>query len=394
MFDQQLRFSARRIIFSSIADDPNGLAIPITISHFTPDLHLRGERLDRLLPIGTVLAIREPFVSLNHLAHGGPSAGKAQVGVRVDTPTDVVLVGEFHPMLRDVAWEGKLESSPVCVAGFEGAVAVTQLWTQEGKAQLAADEEAAQELIKSLLENRRPGAAYRALRAAQRSNSLASPELEARVLYALGQYSRAASVCEGALKSLDATRAPLPHAQLSAQLSRAQSRCDEESKGSFDIRAMYFQSQRVLAPRLDVADFVGRVRVEDVEGAGRGLILTHDVEPGELLLCCKAVGSAYPEDWDGLPVLRLNLETGITTTTSQVLAATNIIHTLIGAVLKLRLCALWPPLTYVLTSRLFRSARICAPFPWPYSRPRDDILPLGGHALSSALDIDPPRARS
>ncbi len=60
---------------------PSGNAIPVSIAHFTSNLHLTGSQLDAHLPIGTVVAIREPFVSLNHFAKGGPCQGGKSVPV-------------------------------------------------------------------------------------------------------------------------------------------------------------------------------------------------------------------------------------------------------------------------------------------------------------------------
>jgi len=68
--------------------------------------------------------------------------------------------------------------------------------------------------------------------------------------------------------------------------------------------------------------------VRDIEGAGRGLVATRDVQPGEVILLCRAVAPQYPS---GPPVLRLNLENGLVSTSSQIAAQSGLIHALVGA---------------------------------------------------------------
>lgn len=60
-------------------------------------------------------------------------------------------------------------------------------------------------------------------------------------------------------------------------------------------------------------------------------MLTKDVEEGELLLCCKAAASSYAADpgCRGLHLLRSSVESGVTSTTTQVLAATKSIHAIV-----------------------------------------------------------------
>ena len=66
---------------SFVGVTPNGGALPVSIAHFTPNLHLHGPELDALLPVGTKLLIREPYLSQHYLGVGGPITGdKGVVG--------------------------------------------------------------------------------------------------------------------------------------------------------------------------------------------------------------------------------------------------------------------------------------------------------------------------
>ena len=58
---------------------------------------LSGPPLDARLPIGTKIAIREPYVKIS----GG---GGGQPFVRVDSPTDIVIFKDDDPRCKGVTW--------------------------------------------------------------------------------------------------------------------------------------------------------------------------------------------------------------------------------------------------------------------------------------------------
>ena len=58
---------------------------------------LSGPPLDSQLPIGTKIAIREPYVKIS----GG---GGGQPFVRVDSPTDIVIFKDDDPRCKGVTW--------------------------------------------------------------------------------------------------------------------------------------------------------------------------------------------------------------------------------------------------------------------------------------------------
>jgi hypothetical protein len=57
---------------------------------------LFGPSLDSQLPIGTKIAIREPYVKI--------IAGGGQPFVRVDSPTDIVVLEDDDPRCEGVTW--------------------------------------------------------------------------------------------------------------------------------------------------------------------------------------------------------------------------------------------------------------------------------------------------
>ena len=152
---------------SFVGVTPNGGALPVSIAHFTPNLHLHGPELDALLPVGTKLLIREPYLSQHYLGVGGPITGdKGVVGVRVDTPSDVHVLDDDAPVLRGVTWTHDLDAP----------MPSDVLWRQEGPVSRAPSHaapfisrERVQSAVRALLDQERPGAAWREVRAADRA---------------------------------------------------------------------------------------------------------------------------------------------------------------------------------------------------------------------------------
>jgi len=87
----------------SLVDDPAGDCIAVGVYHFVANPSLSGPPLDSQLPIGTKIAIREPYVKIA----GG---GGGQPFVRVDSPTDIVVLEDDDPRCKAVTWryEGNL----------------------------------------------------------------------------------------------------------------------------------------------------------------------------------------------------------------------------------------------------------------------------------------------
>lgn len=311
---------------SFVGVTPNGGALPVSIAHFTPNLHLHGPELDALLPVGTKLLIREPYLSQHYLGVGGPITGdKGVVGVRVDTPSDVHVLDDDAPVLRGVTWTHDLDAP----------MPSDVLWRQEGPVSRAPSHaapfisrERVQSAVRALLDQERPGAAWREVRAAERYGiwgaSLEDTLLQVDVLLALGQYDQALERLQHAPDLEESVLQRRQAAEVALRLGRG-------GPSDTDLHEMFLCTLHDPTPRFAYAEYVGPVNVQDIPGAGRGLVLTRDVEEGELLLFCRAIGSAYAKDpaCDGLPLLRCNPDVGVTSTTTQVLAATRCIHAIL-----------------------------------------------------------------
>lgn len=321
---------------SFVGMTPAGVALPISLAHFTPDLRLHDEALDDLLPMGTVLLIREPYVSTHYMGVGGPiTGGKGTAGVRVDTPSDVHVLDQGALELHGVSWAQWMEPPS------DDRV----VWRQEGPLVRALRADRAVPSIprakvhanvRTLLAQARAGAAWREVCAAEQyglwegATGLAAVEdalLRADVLFALRDYAEVVRVLEAvdpasALVSLAESVRTRREAAADALRLTAQGPSDDT------LYTMFLRTLEDPTPRFDYAEYLGPVAVADIPNAGRGLVLTRDVDEGELLLFCRAIGSSYGQDAGcaGVPLLRCNPLAGVTSTTTQVLAATKCLH--------------------------------------------------------------------
>lgn len=81
----------------SFVEDTKGHVVPVTIMNPSPGhaCYISGASLKELFPLGCVLAIREPYVRF---------AVNGNVAVRVDVPSDVIVLHHSHPLIQDLRW--------------------------------------------------------------------------------------------------------------------------------------------------------------------------------------------------------------------------------------------------------------------------------------------------
>ncbi|WFD46539.1 hypothetical protein GLX27_001176 [Malassezia furfur] len=323
---------------SFVGEFASGAAIPISIAYFTPNLKLHGDELDAMLPEGTLLLIREPYVSTHYLGVGGPiTGGKGVTGIRVDTPSDVMVLDADDPLVMGLSWPTPLTPAAPALWRQEGPLARAmqrQLAQPDAPPALVVPDvsrEAVRATIRRFLAQDRPGAAWREWLAAERigvwsaSGTTGADDalLHADVLLALRSYADAEAV-------LNAVPLEERDDAWTQRMADATAALDFGLHGptGATLERMFAATLDDTTPRFSYAEFHGPIEVANIPGAGRGLVLTRDVEPGELLLCCRALGSSYSADaaCDGVPLLRVNIDNGVTSTTTQVLAATRCIH--------------------------------------------------------------------
>jgi hypothetical protein len=309
--------------------------VPVSVSHFTSNINMTTEEVSRQLPAGTIIAIREPYVSLDHQARAGPCAGKADHGIRIDSPTDLLL---WEPKDGEVIdWAVPIQSDTLQLDQNSWLRAGISLEGYDNAGDL-------HNAVSMLLSQDRPGQAYRQIYRARQKGVAISPSLEGRVLSRLDAWEAARDKFNEAANAFsDSHLDGYSKAALDLSIGidkltdrQASLRCQHHirqiSQGISisDMQSIYFAAANGT-DGIDTSDHIGPVEVKSIPGAGRGMVTTRAVEAGELLLSCKAVCPTYADDEEcrGSPLLRLNLENGVVSTASQVRAQTRLIHAII-----------------------------------------------------------------
>ncbi|OSX59453.1 hypothetical protein POSPLADRAFT_1151025 [Postia placenta MAD-698-R-SB12] len=283
-----------------LVEDPEGTTHYLTIYNFPTTFQCSLKYLDDLLPVGTIFAIREPTFK-------APTTGDYPI-VRVDSPSDIILVSPGHSVLKGVAWRTHDPSSKIL------AMSTVDSCRDRGNAffkashwlpaalmysrGLAADPEAT-----VLLSNRaevylRLGFWSGAIADARRvrTNSDAPEALrnkavfrEAKAEYARGNYKTA----EDLFLQWQSVRPD--DEEVKGWISRARKRQAEQETGQYDWETLFNQSQS--DHHLDVAEFRGPIEVQQVSrrGGGRGIVAVQDIEIGQLLVA-KPFHSVYERD--------------------------------------------------------------------------------------------------
>eukprot|EP01119_Soliformovum_irregulare_P023616 TRINITY_DN8285_c0_g1_i1.p1 TRINITY_DN8285_c0_g1~~TRINITY_DN8285_c0_g1_i1.p1 ORF type:complete len:826 (-),score=159.25 TRINITY_DN8285_c0_g1_i1:24-2501(-) len=320
--------------------DPSGMGMTLGIYNYPllptsqgiPSTH----DYDGVFSVGTILCIKEPFCK------------KAMTGdsylLRVDSPTDIFIVHQGDPLLEGIKWKGAdgrgewnlpsdNRSADQCKeSGNKNFVS---------KNYLAADRDYSSAI------NRFGPSKQTLLHLLNRSE----------VMLRLERFNAAARDARSVIELLDPsisdlgeqekswiTKALLRHAKalyalkrwndahdefaklesfLPSESKEGMARCQSrirETMGHYDIVEMYQKSIASSSPKLDAADFVGRVEVKEMpeRGGGRGVIATADIRPGDLIMACKAFSIVYKTDLpEGNHIMSLNLKTKLMDTDTQ-----------------------------------------------------------------------------
>jgi tetratricopeptide (TPR) repeat protein len=283
----------RRVAVELSIEDPNGDAILLTLYNF-PGLFLTNSKvLEAHFPIGTVMAIREPWMKI------ASASSHQNVMIRVDSPSDVVILEPSNPNLQGIKWG----TTPMI---YRHTFTTVERWKEQGNKHFkdalfvpaALAWSRGLELdpsLHALYLNR--SQAYIKLEwfsaaLADAAHVLSAPELHmsaakkaayraASAEYGLGRYRDALA----RLETLD------EDIHIKSLKSRCRQRTQEATTGEYAWIDMLRAGQHAV-PHLDVAEFVDPavgVAPMSTRGGGRGIRSMRDIKTGELLVSCQVM---------------------------------------------------------------------------------------------------------
>ncbi|RSH90479.1 hypothetical protein EHS25_001084 [Saitozyma podzolica] len=295
----------------SSVEDTTGHVVPVTIMNPSP-LHacyISAATLKELFPLGSVLAIREPYIKF---------ALRVYIAATFKASTEQLKEEGNKAMARRDYVVSIVKYSIALTAASEHLPPALRLVLLLNRAQ-------------AYLSNSDPGSAYRDCLSARvlmgEHPDVVQPHHHDRLAYRSAQaaydmrmYDRAEKFVQE-YKRLGVKQGAVLEAKIKA-------RQREAKDGSYDWTAMFEYSIKDSAPFLDVADYTGPVAVAKIPGKGRGLITTQDVKAGELLLVSKALVAAYQIETPGLTLINFDFLHNLMSKTSHVTAEIKAVHQL------------------------------------------------------------------
>lgn len=80
------------------------------------------------------------------------------------------------------------------------------------------------------------------------------------------------------------------------ELKRTNERIKESQTGKYDMKRLT-EETKAGKLRLDVADFMSKlIKIDEVEGKGKGVVAQEDIKRGTLIVASKAVSIAYDDE--------------------------------------------------------------------------------------------------
>lgn len=284
--------AARDISVILGVEDEKGMPSLLTIDNYPGLFRAHCAAIDAIFPSRTIMAIREPH--MRNFFDGEKST------IRVDSPTDVILLGPSHPLLADSKWGNWATADALKAKGDtfyrdRQYLAAVHAWSHaiEMNSKISC----------SLLLNRcqaylRSEWYDAALRDATHVLQLqGTPAFEACkaaedkadyraavALYGLGQY-------DSAFERFSALQSRSKTAEVSHWIAQCRARRKESTDGEYDWHAIFNQcTGKENPPKIDAAEFVGPIEVCVVHdrGGGRGVRARTDVHAGDILVRCKS----------------------------------------------------------------------------------------------------------
>ena len=291
-------------------EDPAGDALMLSIYNAPVGQHYNGNELDLLYPPASIIAIREPNLKV-------PMMGGAGI-LRVDSPADVSLLSPSDPLLKNVKWRQPAPISPFArncdfkVGGnlyfVKGEYLVAESLYSRGLRENPPKEQRLLHLNRAAahlqLSNfasagRDATAVLEAIKEMDEPESKENLKLREKALFRLAnsQYGQRKFLL--AKSTFTTLLQHVPTGQQAVDgIAKCEAREKESATGEYDFLGMYQAGKKGGAVRLDVADYHGPIKVEQIaaRGGGRGVVATRDIKAGEVVLAEKAFDICFAGD--------------------------------------------------------------------------------------------------
>ncbi|KAH7339120.1 hypothetical protein B0J17DRAFT_659876 [Rhizoctonia solani] len=296
--------TVRLVAVQVAAEDQEGSVIDLALYHCFELSGLDREGILELIPPGQALLIRDPWVAR------GLTGG--HVTVRVDSPSDIVLLPPNHPLLAQYPeiWRSghdtdaqaykEMGNNAFKNGRFESAIrAYTFGLSVDPNFSLLR-------LNRSLcyLNTKRLSNALNDARAASKDASMTQALVSkayyrmALAYYAMDRFTDALAILDGN------ARKPFSPSDFAALKQKTHQRILEQTQGSYNWFTLEKAAKQINGrhPIPDVADYVGPIKVaqRSTKDGSRGLITTRNVLAGELLIVSKPFAIASSQEFPEL----------------------------------------------------------------------------------------------
>lgn len=274
-----------------LVDDPIGVeAVRLSLYNYSSDV---SNLLD-VIPVGTILAIKNPWLKTNN--DGG-------FGLRVENPENVVTVDDemLNKLFPTLTWGGDVPTQYRHLSVTSGKKTAEE-WLKVGKTRFTEGKfnGAVEAYTKGLAiepDNTniltKRASAYLCLRFFYRALEDSDKVLKNDPSNLEGKHTHAKALCglerySDALRFIDEVRVDSSEfVKLLANIEKLQ---HQSTTGEYDLQALYQGHQK---HHENFADFVGPL--EFVTGKQSKVIATEDIKAGELLIANQAFAVAYPD---------------------------------------------------------------------------------------------------
>ncbi|KDQ17931.1 hypothetical protein BOTBODRAFT_185344 [Botryobasidium botryosum FD-172 SS1] len=297
--------ASRAVGIMVCVEDPEGATFQLSIYNFPGTIATPGIVLDTIFPVGSILAVREPTMIVG--------TDPRDISIRIDSPSDLIFLRPTDTLLRTIKWKNSSRSNGPATRHFD-------TWKDVGDVHINSRHYLAAAVAYTRALESAPngfnGYHYWLFRAVAyyRFRHYTAALADATFLSNMpripielqGKAARVAAQCEYSLARYEAaistfersrSRDPSGAEEVSNWLKKCRRRI-EESRGVYDWASLFVDTKN-SGERLDVADYVGPMKVVSMphRGGGRGVVTTRAVKAGELILVAKPVVSSFPADY-------------------------------------------------------------------------------------------------